>query len=198
VSETAQFERVMIGDRPDFSAWARQYFGGYKRAEVLMAAANPKGEIWVHQKRDNPGGVWRLPTGKLEPGEDADGALPREVMEEFGTTLPVLKTLGVLEVRAEGVEESFLSHYYLLEASDITPEPLDESEGLDDFRAVSPADLRALATALRSLPPSPDFGWRDVYWGHFRALEHDLLADLLLRPGETPARAEEKIPSNFR
>jgi 8-oxo-dGTP pyrophosphatase MutT (NUDIX family) len=190
-AEPKRFVRTLSRPEPEFSDWAQEYLGGLKRAEVLMAAVNPQGEIWVHQKRDNPGKVWRLPTGKLEPGEAADAALPREIMEEFGKPLPVVRPLGILEFRVAGLPEPFLSHLYLLEAGDHVPQPLDESEGLDDFRAVPPEELYRLGLRLRSLMPDDGNGLRSVFWGHFRATEQELTADLLLRPNETPPEAED-------
>ena len=67
----------------------------------------------------------------------------------------------------------FVSYVFLARVNDAAPVPTDADELISGFRYVEPAELRAVATALRSL--SGDWS----AWGAFRAPPHDLVADAL-------------------
>ena len=45
------------------------------------------------------GGMWELPGGKCEPGEDAAGCVAREVREELGIEVEVLRARPIIEHR---------------------------------------------------------------------------------------------------
>ncbi len=175
--------RRMASPAPDFPAWAAQFILDGTRAEVLMVARDAQGAVWLQHK-----GEWRLPSGTLKPGEDARAGLAREVAEEFGRPLPVVRALGILrlEMNVPAVRGAFRSHLFLLDAGEQVPATADAGEGIDGWRAVPVTRLRAEAARLRALRPTDGtHGWRQPFWGAFRALEHELVADLLSVP---PAR----------
>ncbi len=171
--------RRMSSPAPDFPAWAAQFIMDGTRAEVLMVARDRRGEVWLHRKS-----AWRLSSGTLKPGEEPTACLAREVGEEFGAPLPLVRALAVLrlEMDAQDVLGAFVSHIFLLDAGDHVPAPVAD-EGITAWRAIPVAGLYAEAARLRALTSTaqPD-GWRLPYWGAFRALEHELVADLLLSP----------------
>jgi ADP-ribose pyrophosphatase YjhB (NUDIX family) len=184
-STVPQLRRRMASVAADFPAWAAQFIVDGTRAEVLMVAQTTDGRVWLQRK-----GVWRLPTGTLQPGEGARACLAREAAEEFGWPVPLIRPLGVLrlEMDAPGVDGAFLSHLFLLDAGDREPRTADNAEGIDGWRAMPPGRLYAEAARLRALPPADEpQGWRLPFWGAFRALEHELVADFLAGkapPGE--------------
>ncbi|MGH3616243.1 MAG: NUDIX hydrolase [Pseudonocardia sp.] len=51
-------------------------------------ANDPAGRILLIRRANEPGcGLWSLPGGRVEPGEDEAGALVREMAEETGLTV---------------------------------------------------------------------------------------------------------------
>jgi putative (di)nucleoside polyphosphate hydrolase len=50
-----------------------------------MALFNDKGEVFIGERVDNPG-AWQMPQGGIDPGEDIEEAVFRELGEEIGTT----------------------------------------------------------------------------------------------------------------
>lgn len=62
--------------------------GGPAAVEILIARR------FAHAIR---GGLWELPGGKIEPGEDAIGAAIRETREEAGLTIDAAVPLGAIE-----------------------------------------------------------------------------------------------------
>jgi len=173
-----QITRRMYHPAPDFPAWATQFIMDGRRAEVLMVVRDTRGDVWLHRKGDQP---WRLPTGTLERGEEPTVGLAREVGEEFGASLPLVRALAVLQVEMDvpGVPGVFTSHIFLLDGGGYVPVPIAD-ERIAAWRPFSIRDLYGVATRLRALTATagPD-GWRWPYWGAFRALEHELVADVL-------------------
>jgi ADP-ribose pyrophosphatase YjhB (NUDIX family) len=60
-----------------------------RRSEVLL----------VQRARAPSAGLWTLPGGRLEPGEDAEACAVREVREELGLAAFALRPVTVLSVR---------------------------------------------------------------------------------------------------
>ncbi len=169
---------------PDFPDFVRQFLAD-KGREVVMVVADRHGAVWLHRK-----GYWRLPTGNLRPGEDPAGGAVREVAEEFGAPLPLVRPLGVLELDT-GLPDPpagarpFVAHLFLFAGGDHVPGPVP-AEGIDAWRAVPVDGLAAEAARLRALRPNAEpTGWMYPYWGAFRALELEVAAGLL-RAGGAP------------
>ena len=100
------------------------------------------GVLMVKEARGPARGVWKLPTGRLEPGESLQAGIEREVQEETGVKG---KFLGLLSVRDAfptlyGLNELFLVGVLRSEAKDLRPCP-DE---LEDAKWFSVEEFRAL------------------------------------------------------
>lgn len=64
-----------------------------RRSATAAAVFDAQGRILLHQRSDN--GKWALPGGAIEVGETADQAVVREVREETGYEVRVVKLVGV-------------------------------------------------------------------------------------------------------
>jgi ADP-ribose pyrophosphatase YjhB (NUDIX family) len=65
---------------------------------VILNAAD---ELLVIQRGHEPAvGRWTLPGGRIEPGESAEQAVVREVLEETGLVVSVIREVGSLSLPA--------------------------------------------------------------------------------------------------
>ncbi len=60
---------------------------------VCAVALDDGGRILLHRRADN--GFWGLPGGKVDPGESVSAAVVREVSEETGLRVSVVRLTGV-------------------------------------------------------------------------------------------------------
>lgn len=139
--------------------------------EVVMVMRRPAGRILVMTKDFYPEGVYRLPTGKMKPGESPEDALAREAFEETGARVSEKRLLGVVRctLRHGAETVAYDSYVFVTPETSEPPTPHDADEGITDFREIAPSRLRDIADQLRALPEP----WRD--WGRFRAVVHDFV-----------------------
>jgi ADP-ribose pyrophosphatase YjhB (NUDIX family) len=145
-----------------------------RRGEVIFVVERPGGLI-LHTKDTYPPGTYRLPSGGVGWGETVLSALYREVREEMGLEIEVERFLGLLEYNIRCGEETlpFVSYVFLVKGGDGELVPQDEEEHITSFRQVPAAKLAEVADSLRAIGED----WRD--WGEFRALAHDLVAEMI-------------------
>ena len=89
-------------------------------------------------------GKWEFPGGKVEPGEDADAALVREIAEELDVTIAVGERLGTTQLPGSAVRLSV----YL--ATIVQGEPAAREH--DAIRWCAPVELEALDWAEADVP----------------------------------------------
>ena len=101
-----------------------------KDQQIFLLHRNKKG---LHQ--------WELPGGKVEPNEDIEQTAVRELEEELGVTVNLVKRLG--ETHFEENETDHLYTWFLAEivAGEVT---ICEPETFDDLRSFSFDELSEL------------------------------------------------------
>jgi 8-oxo-dGTP pyrophosphatase MutT (NUDIX family) len=146
-----------------------------RRAEVVFAIQDEAGRVWVHAKPHYPAQIYRLPSGGIQWNEPVEDALFREIEEEMGLPVRVLRFLGLLEYRFRYGDSTmpFASYVFHLRSYGNQPPVCCEGEAISEFRAVLPSQMSQLALDLRNL-----IGDRRG-WGQWRALAHDLVYESL-------------------
>ena len=105
---------------------------------------NEKGHFLMIRRR----GMWDLPKGKLEKGEDFESAALREVEEETGLSGLGLITPLVSTYHTYGPAETPLlkeTRWFEMHYSLKGPPVLQSEEGITDFRWVAPGDVSLFA-----------------------------------------------------
>ena len=118
-----------------------------------------RGRLLVVQRRTPPSaGLWSIPGGRCLPGEPAEAACVREVAEETGIVVTVLRLAGSVVLDAPG-GGSYLVKDFVCAAVSGEPVAGDDAR---QARWVSRAELEALPTtpglleALASWGALPD------------------------------------------
>jgi 8-oxo-dGTP pyrophosphatase MutT (NUDIX family) len=152
--------------------------------EVLMAVRRPNGKLLVAIKTFYPRGAYRLPTGGIHHGERIYDALLRETKEETGLDTAVRRFLAAITYRAAATPSGaplFHTFAFLLDELGGTLGALDTDEKIEDWREMTPAELRAQAAVLEGLTTtgtrSIGGSWSD--WGLFRAIAHRAVYEAL-------------------
>lgn len=94
----------------------------------------------IQRARDPWAGLWSLPGGRVEPGEDAEACAIRELGEEIGVVPSNL--VEVVQLRA-GSSGRFLLQVYATRSFSGAPTPNEE---ISDLRWLTPAEIAALPT----------------------------------------------------
>jgi ADP-ribose pyrophosphatase YjhB (NUDIX family) len=154
--------------------------------EVCMVVQRPNGTILVSIKTFYPRGAYRLPTGGIQHGEQIGDALVREAREETGLELEVMRFLAhITYVAPDDAAPLFHTFAFLLEERGGTLGALDESEQIEDWREIQPAELAGVARFLDDLREdgtrSIGGSWRA--WGKFRSVVHRVVHETLTSPG---------------
>jgi ADP-ribose pyrophosphatase YjhB (NUDIX family) len=145
-----------------------------RRAEVVFAIEDGLGRIWVHAKPHYPAQIFRLPSGGVQWEEPVEDALFREIEEEMGLPVRVVRFLGLLEYRFLHGDSVMPFASYVFHLRSAGGQPIcQESEKISEFRAVLPSQVLQIAMELRSL-----MGERRA-WGQWRAVAHDLVYESL-------------------
>jgi 8-oxo-dGTP diphosphatase len=121
-------------------------------ALVVGAAILREGRV-LAARRTRPAevaGGWELPGGKVEPGEEAEVAVVREVAEELGCTITVTGRLrGEVPI---GDRHTLCA----VRAALVEGEPVPREDEHDAIRWLGPDELEAVAWLEPDLPFLPE------------------------------------------
>lgn len=97
---------------------------------VLAIIENEKGQILIGKRKKEPfNGMWDIPGGKIEDGEQVEDAIKREVMEETGFNVEKIQLIDAFHNTGDGkmTELSGLAVCYKVEVSgSFVPDELEE------------------------------------------------------------------------
>jgi 8-oxo-dGTP diphosphatase len=125
--------------------------GGAVDAPVISCVGavirDARGRIVLVQRGREPGmGLWSVPGGRVEPGESDEAAVVREVVEETGLRVRVLRHVGTVTRAAPG-GGTYLIRDYLAEPvggpADRARDPV-AGDDADDARWATRAELASL------------------------------------------------------
>lgn len=93
------------------------------RVGVSGLVFNDRGEIRMIQRSSAPqAGLWHIPGGKLEPGEDLSACCEREILEETGLRARAGPIIAVADRKIEGFHYLIVDFLaYLEESSERIP-----------------------------------------------------------------------------
>ena len=120
--------------------------GGSKKSSTMIvvaaALADPAGRILVQQRPAGRqmAGLWEFPGGKMEEGEDPEGALARELDEELGIAVEAADLVPAAFASADNGGRQMLLLLYLCRRWRGTPRALDA----DGLQWLPPAELHRL------------------------------------------------------
>ena len=121
---------------------------------VRALIKNEKGDILILKRsihsRSNPG-LWELPGGKVESGEDFDQALVREIKEETSLDISLTKAIGVAQQ-----DHPHRHSVHIIIMVDVDSGELKISDEHEDYKWASLEKIKTLKLA----------NWMDTYLQH--------------------------------
>jgi NAD+ diphosphatase len=131
--------------------------------EVCMAIRRKNGRILLQTKESYPNSVMRLPSGGINPGEDLEAALLREIWEETNLEVAIRSFIARLSYTDGTHHAEFQSNLFLSDEVSGVLGSNDPSEKISDWLEVEPENLLHYAASLQATIPS----WK--HWGRFRS-----------------------------
>ncbi|MFA1540691.1 NUDIX hydrolase [Actinomadura monticuli] len=120
------------------------------------------GRLLLVRRGRPPGeGLWSIPGGRVEPGEDDPAAVARELKEETGLDVAVGALAGTVERPAPGGVIYEIHDY----AATVTGGTLRAGDDASDARWVRPGDLTGLPVTPGLLEALAEWGVLDTEGG---------------------------------
>ena len=101
--------------------------------------------LLVKRRRPPEAGFWSLPGGKVEFGERVEDAIVREIGEEIGVTIALLRPLGIVQMIGLD-DQHWVSPIYL--AAIVSGEPENREPGKHEAIAWAPLHSPPLPLAM--------------------------------------------------
>jgi ADP-ribose pyrophosphatase YjhB (NUDIX family) len=104
-----------------------------------------RARLLLQRRRDN--GKWCLPGGQLEAGESAEEACMREVLEEMGLHVRVIRLIGIYTTPHRLIAYADGDRYQLVSLTfeaEVISEELRLSEETTEFGYFAPAEIESL------------------------------------------------------
>jgi len=135
--------------------------------EVVFGVIRPNRKIIAVTCEEYPEGIFRIPSGGVGDDENIIDAVYREVKEELGLEVGIKKFAGVLKIKFEYKNDSFMFYSYIFILEEIGGKLLENA--LDDeisgIKEIDIDDLKPFEDMVDSLK-NIEGKWRN--WGLFR------------------------------
>jgi 8-oxo-dGTP diphosphatase len=122
--------------------------------EVAAAIAISEGKVLVTRRAAGQklAGYWEFPGGKLEPGEDVQTCIVREIQEELGVSSTAGEVLAISDYSYPGGAISLIAIEVSLHSSNLTLTVHDK------YAWVAPGELLNLNLAPADIPIAKELG----------------------------------------
>lgn len=146
-----------------------------RRGEVVFCVVRPNGKIIAVTCEDYPEDIYRIPTGGLGYEEDIIGAVNREVKEELGLDVKIIKFGGVIKIKFIHENESFMFYSYLFILKEVSGRLLLDAleDEISEIREVALDELEIVVEKLNNIKNR----WKD--WGKFRYTTSKAIVEIL-------------------
>jgi len=180
LNEIYNNEGVIRDASLDFTS--RKFFAEFKHrirverhAEVAFAVERKNGKIIVIRTNFYPAGIYRIPTGGINFGEDVVSALNREIAEELGVKIEVKRFLGAVKYHINYKDEKLNFYSFVFWLKELSGEILADAieDEICEFIEVDHAELVAICNNLNSNTSR----WKD--WCSFRVQTTQFILDYI-------------------
>jgi len=145
-----------------------------RRGEVVFGVVRPNGRLILITCDEYPAGIYRVPTGGINYGEDVLEAVKRETMEELGLTAEIVKFGGVIKLKFSYEEDSEMFYCYLFLLKEVSGRLLEDATDAE-VSEVLEADYEKILSACDKLK---NIEGKMSDWGKFRAVTTNAIANI--------------------
>ena len=159
----------------DFFSRMKDLVTSDRRGEVVFCVIRPNGKIITTTCESYPKNIYRIPTGGLGYGEDIIKAVFREVKEELGLDVEIIKFGGLIKINFIYCEDSFIFNSYIFILKEIRGRLLLDSldDEISDIKEATVEELEIIVEKLKQIKSR----WKD--WGRFRYITSKKIVELL-------------------
>ena len=150
-----------------------------RKGEVIGAIIRPNGNLISITKPFYPEGTYRLPSGGIEENESIESALHREIHEETGLQVEIVRFVAIIRYSMHPISQdenitfpfNFTSYVFLVK--EISGELVcnDADEQISGFKEIAPEKLESIINHLQNIIGKFEG------WAQFRAVAHEAVLD---------------------
>lgn len=145
-----------------------------RRGEVVFGVIRPDGKLILVTCDEYPKGIYRVPTGGINYGEDVLEAVKRETMEELGLVTEIVNFGGVVKLRFTHGDDSEMFYCYLFLLKELSGRLLEDATDAE-VSQVMEAEYDDIIKACEKLN---NIEGRMSDWGKFRAVTTNAIAQM--------------------
>ena len=150
-----------------------------RQSEVISAIMRPNGNLISITKPFYPEDTYRLPTGGVEVGEGIESALYREILEETGLQVEIVRFVAIIRYSNNANLYNFTSYLFLVK--EISGELFchDANEQISGFKEIAPKGLESIIDHLQNIKGKFEG------WAQFRTVAHKVMLNFYKKAQKT-------------